>query len=256
MRKSKSELDVKIFSIRGVPLIEPGDDLPGILISALIESNIQPQGGDILVVAHKVVSKAEGNLVALSGITPSVEAMEIAHETGKDPKHIQLVLNDSVRVVRKGAGVLVTEHRHGWICANSGIDFSNVHGEFYVRLPENPDKSAAEIQNRLVAHFNVPLGVVISDSHGRPFRLGVTGVAIGIAGLSGLLDRNGQRDLFDYSLKNTYVALADLIASAALLVMGEGDEGIPAVMIRGVSFTCKMGSGQELIRAPETDLFR
>ena len=252
----KSKQNITIFPVTGIPLVEPGDDLSGLLISALIDSGIKLQDSDILIVTHKVVSKAEGNLVFLDGIKPSAEATEIARVTEKDPRHIQLILNESVRVVRKGAGVLVTEHRGGWICANAGVDFSNTPGAFYACLPQDPDRSAAEIRNRLVMHFDVSLGVVISDSHGRPFRLGVTGVALGVAGLPALLDRNGERDLFGYTLKNTHVALADLIASAALLVMGEGDEGIPAALIRGVDFNRTEGSGRKLIRSPEMDLFR
>jgi coenzyme F420-0:L-glutamate ligase/coenzyme F420-1:gamma-L-glutamate ligase len=256
LKKVKSKRNITIYPVTGIPLVELGDDLSGLLISALIDSGIRPHKNDILVVTHKVVSKAEGNLAILDGIKPSAEATEIARATEKDPRHVQLILDDSVRVVRKGAGVLVTEHRGGWICANAGVDFSNAPGALYARLPEDPDRSAAAIRNRLVAHFDVPLGVIISDSHGRPFRLGVIGVAIGVAGLPGLLDRNGERDLFGYTLKNTHVALADLIASAALLVMGEGDEGIPAALIRGVTFNRAEGSGRELIRSPEMDLFR
>jgi len=255
-KKGKSKSEITIYPVTGIPLVEPGDDLSSLLISALINSDIRPQENDILVVTHKVVSKAEGNLAILDGIKPSAEAMEIARITEKDARHVQIILNDSVRVVRKRTGVLVTEHRGGWICANAGVDFSNTPGALYARLPKNPDRSAAAIRNRLVAHFDVPLGVIISDSHGRPFRLGVIGVAIGVAGLPGLLDRNGERDLFGYTLKNTQVATADLIASAALMVMGEGDEGIPAALIHGMAFKRTEGSGRELIRSPEMDLFR
>lgn len=254
--KRKSNREITIYPVTGIPLVKPGDDLSSLLISAIIDSDIRPQENDVLVVTHKVVSKAEGNLAILDGIKPSAEATEIGRITEKDARHIQLILNDSVRVVRKRAGVLITEHRGGWICANAGVDFSNTPGALYARLPKDPDHSAAAIQNRLVAHFDVPLGVIISDSHGRPFRLGVIGVAIGVAGFPGLLDRNGERDLFGYTLKNTQVAVADLIASAALLVMGEGDEGIPAALIRGVTFNRAEGSGRELIRSPEMDLFR
>ena len=256
LKNVKSKRDINIYPVKGIPLVEPGDDLSNLLITALFDSDIRPQENDILVVTHKVVSKAEGNLAVLDGIKPSAEAMEIARVTEKDAKHIQLILDDSIRVVRKRTGVLVTEHRGGWICANAGVDFSNTPSKLYARLPEDPDRTAAKIRNRLVAHFKVPLGVIISDSQGRPFRLGVIGVAIGVAGLPGLLDRNGERDLFGYTLKNTQVALADLIASAALMVMGEGAEGIPAALIRGVAFKRSDGSGRELIRSSETDLFR
>lgn len=247
---------IHIIPLSGLPLIESGDDLAELLLDAIKSSGLRLLDKDVLVVTHKIVSKAEGRMIRSSEIVPSAAARKIAEEIEMDPYQVQLVLDESVRVVRKRKGLIITQHKNGWICANAGVDFSNAPDDYYVRLPLNPDHSAHKIRQGLEQYFGAKIGVVISDSHGRPFRLGVSGVALGVSGLPGLVDRTGETDLYGYKLKNTQVALADLIDNAALLVMGESNEGIPAALIRGLLFEGRDGSGRELIRPDEMDLFR
>jgi len=247
---------IHIYPLSEVPLVEPGDDLPELLIAALKSSGLQLLDKDVLVVTHKIVSKAEGQMVKASEIIPSVAAIKLAEEVEMNPNQIQLILDDSVRIVRKRKGLIITEHRNGWICANAGLDFSNAPDNYYVRLPLAPDLSARKMREVLERYYGAKIGVVISDSQGRPFRLGVSGVALGLSGLPGLVDRSGESDLYGYKLRNTQVAMADLIDNAALLVMGESNEGVPAALIRGLSLDGRYGHGQELIRSEEMDLFR
>ena len=254
--KKKLPKSIHIIPLFDLPLVVPGDDLPQLLIDALKSCGLRLFDKDVLVVTHKIVSKAEGRMIKTSEIVPGAAAYKIAKEIEMDPHQIQIILNESVRVVRKRKGLIITQHKNGWICANAGVDFSNAPDDYYVRLPLDPDHSAQKIRQALERYFGVKIGVVISDSHGRPFRLGVSGVALGISGLPGLVDRTGETDLYGYTLKNTQVALADLIDNAALLVMGESNEGVPAALIRGVLFEGRDGSGQELIRPDDMDLFR
>jgi coenzyme F420-0:L-glutamate ligase/coenzyme F420-1:gamma-L-glutamate ligase len=251
---------VSIIPISDFPRVKPGDDLAGLLIASLQANSLAPQDGDIVVLAQKIVSKAEKRYVDLALITASERARELAAATDKDPRLVELILRESRRVVRQAPGVLVVEHRLGFIMANAGIDASNVDPamghEPVLLLPENPDRSAALLRDRLRAAFSKNIGVIISDSFGRPWRLGTVGVAIGSAGLPALVDLRGQPDLYGRTLRATLVGFADEVAAAASLVMGQGAEGRPAILVRGLPHTTTEGSIADLVRKPEEDLFR
>ena len=245
-----------------IPLIQPGDDLPGLLMDALAMNDITLADGDILVLTQKIVSKAEGRLVALHQVTPSREACELAKEVEKDPRFVELVLRESNQVLRTRPGTLIVEHRLGFVCANAGIDHSNVEGqsedpeEWFLLLPENPDRSAAQIRHRLEENSGRRIGVLIIDSHGRAWRMGVVGTSIGFSGIPGLVDMRGKPDLFGYQLRITEIAAADELAAAASLVMGQAAERIPAVHVRGFPYPLREGELKELIRPKDRDLFR
>jgi coenzyme F420-0:L-glutamate ligase/coenzyme F420-1:gamma-L-glutamate ligase len=234
-----------LLALEGLPEIRPGDDLAGLLAARV------PTGPGVLVVAQKIVSKAEGRLVPLSKVVPSERARELAREIGKDPAHVQLVLDESRRIVRVAPGVLITETRHGLICANSGVDLSNAPGDdVAVLLPLDPDASARAIQARLGARR----GVIVSDTFGRPWREGLVDVAIGVAGLAPLIDARGQTDRRGRELQVTVMALADQLAAAAGILM-EKSAGLPAVWIEGIEPEGEGGLGP-LLRDPSRDLFR
>jgi coenzyme F420-0:L-glutamate ligase/coenzyme F420-1:gamma-L-glutamate ligase len=205
---------------------------------------------------QKIVSKAEGALVDLKSCFPSREAKQLAQSSGKDPRMVELIVRESKRILRRGRGVLITEHKHGWVSANSGVDYSNVPGDFVSLLPSDPDRTAREFRNRIKNLAGVDTAVIIIDSQGRPFRKGTVGVAIGCSGIPALVDQRGKKDLFHYRLRSTEVALVDGLAAAASLLMGETNEGIPAVIIRGLRFPQRNGRARDLIRAEEEDLFR
>lgn len=211
-------------------------------------------------IAQKIVSKAEGRFVCLSSVTPDAEALEIARVTGKDPRLVSLILRESEAVSRMAPGVLIVRHRLGFTSANAGIDRSNVapdeSDERVLLLPENPDQSARRILQNIQERAGVPVGVVISDSHGRPFRLGTAGVAIGVAGIPALWDRRGEADLYGYRLQHTEVGIADEIAAAASLLMGQGAEGLPAVLVRGLVLPDSAGKASDLYRPADKDLYR
>ncbi len=248
---------ITLAPVTGIPLIQPGDDLPRILGDAL--APLAPLAGDVLVVAQKIVSKAEGQLVDLASVTPSARAIELAYATEKDPRLIEVILWDTLEVVRARLGLIIVKHRLGWVCANAGVDRSNVAPEgqdVVLRLPIDPDLSARNIRLALREQFGSDVGVIIADSHGRPHRMGTIGVAIGVAGLPGLEDWRGRKDLFGYTLQHTEVALADQIASAATLLLGQAAEAIPAVLVRGAPFERREGWARELVRPTEMDLFR
>lgn len=249
---------ITLFPLEGLPIIRPGDDLVALLAEALRRWG-GAQEGDVLVVAQKIVSKAEGRFVRLSEVTPSPHALELARITGKDPRLLEVILWDTAVVLRTRPGLIIVEHRLGFICANAGVDRSNVAPEgeeIVLRLPEDPDGSARRIREGIRQRFGVDVGVVIADSHGRAHRKGVIGVAIGVSGLPALEDWRGRPDLFGYILQHTEVALGDLLASAATMLMGQAAEGIPAVLIRGVPFTPRESSARELVRERMHDLFR
>lgn len=241
-----------------IPLIRPGDDLADIIISAAAEARIALQDGDIVVVAQKVISKAQGRFVHLGEVTPSPAALELAARSGKDPRLAELILRESREVLRVRPGSVVVEHRLGFVCANAGIDHSNVSGEgdWVLLLPEDPDASALRLRARLEAATGTTIGVLIIDSHGRAWRLGTVGVAIGISGMPGLLDLRGRPDLFDFRLQVTQVGAADELAAAASLVMGQADEGTPVVHVRGFPYALREGSLGELLRPRDQDMFR
>lgn len=247
---------VSIIPLPNLPLVTRGDDLTALIINGLSNSGEKLEDNDILVISQKVVSKAEGNMVDLNDVTPSREAQKLAGEVGKDPRIVHLILKESKRVVRKSRGVLITEHKKGWICADAGVDFSNVPGSSVTLLPEDPDRTAGAIRNCIREHLKVDIAVLICDSQGRPFRMGSVGVALGYAGLAGLVSRIEDEDLYHYRLQHTQIAVADQVASSALLVMGETNEGVPAAIVRGLDLSHKRGTGQELIRPADEDLFR
>jgi coenzyme F420-0:L-glutamate ligase/coenzyme F420-1:gamma-L-glutamate ligase len=249
---------VTILSLTGIPLIQPGDDLPKLILESLDRMQCPLVAGDVLVVTSKIVSKSEGRFVQLEDVVPSDEAMALADETEKDPRLVELVLKESANISRQGHRVLVTQHRLGFVSANAGIDQSNVDGsdERVLLLPVDPDRSAAAIREAIHAATGVEVGVVISDTHGRPFRMGNVGVAVGVAGIPAVLDLRGEKDLFGRVLRVTTQGYADLVASAAHLVCGEGDEGLPVTLVRGLHYPSVMGTAAELNRPPELDLYR
>jgi coenzyme F420-0:L-glutamate ligase/coenzyme F420-1:gamma-L-glutamate ligase len=246
----------------GIPLIKPGDNLSEIIQQSLISNEINLKEGDILVLAQKIVSKAEGQLVNLSTVNPSERAYKYAQITEKDPRLVELILRDSSKVLRTRPGLIIVEHRLGFICANSGIDHSNVKGDWgvpddwYLLLPKEPDLSAKIIREWFKQSFSIDIGVLIIDSHGRAWRQGTIGMCIGLSGIPGVVDFRGKRDLFNYELKVTEVGAADELAGAASLVMGQAAEGFPVVHVRGFPYPLRESALEELIRPKEKDLFR
>jgi coenzyme F420-0:L-glutamate ligase/coenzyme F420-1:gamma-L-glutamate ligase len=251
---------VEIIGLPGVPMVQPGDDLAALAISALVDAAIAPETGDVLVIAQKIVSKAEDRFVDVTEVTPSEEAKTLAEQTGKDPRFCEVVLSESKRIVRHRENLIIAEHRCGWVMANAGIDHSNVApGDGHDRvllLPLDPDASARAIREELVASYRVPIAVIISDSFGRPFRRGTVGIALGTAGLPSIIDWRGHPDLFGRALEVTETGFADEIAAAASLVMGQADEALPMVLVRGLHWTAPEADGTALVRPPEHDLFR
>lgn len=255
-------MSLSLTPLPGIPLIHPGDDLAAIVLAALPRLGLSLQDGDILVFAQKVVSKSEGRLVNLVGINPSLRAGELALQIDKDPRLVELILRESTAVLRTRPGTIIVEHRLGFVCANAGIDHSNVAGEaneleeWVLLLPQDPDASARRLRSQLEAASGAALGVLVIDSHGRAWRLGTVGVAIGISGLPGLLDLRGKSDLFGYNLRITQVGVADELAAAASLMMGQAGEGTPIIHVRGFPYPLREGSLAEMLRPEEQDLFR
>jgi coenzyme F420-0:L-glutamate ligase/coenzyme F420-1:gamma-L-glutamate ligase len=251
---------ITLTPVPDIPMIRPGDDLARLIIAASEKNGLAPADGDILVVAQKIVSKAQGRYVDLAKIRPSPRALSLASEVDKDPRLVEVILSESRRVVRKRPGVLIVEHRLGFIMANAGVDRSNIEADIAAEpvllLPRDPDASAAELHERLVAHFGKRFAIIITDSWGRAWRQGTVGVALGVAGLPALLDLRGRPDLFGRELRVTQIGFADEIASAASLVMGQADEGRPAVLVRGLTWSGPPAPGAALIRSAEEDLFR
>ena len=255
---------VTLTAVPGIPAIGPRDDLADILGAALAAAAMTPGSGDVLVVAQKIVSKAEGRVVDLKDVTPSARARELAKQVDKDPRLVELILRESSEVVAHKPGVLVVAHKLGFVLANAGIDRSNVappsnsepDSEPVLLLPVDPNASAAALKARLGAHFGVALGVVVSDSVGRAWRNGITGIALGAAGLPALRDLIGRTDLFGRRLEVTQTGFADEIAAAASLVMGQADEGLPAVLVSGLSWREPESDATALLRPKDQDLFR
>jgi coenzyme F420-0:L-glutamate ligase / coenzyme F420-1:gamma-L-glutamate ligase len=251
---------VSFFALPGIPLVEPGDDLAAILAKALSESAVGLRDGDVLVVAQKIVSKAEGRYVKLDDVKPSGRAVEIAQRTGKDERRVEVILSESDEIVKLGPQLVIVAHKLGFVMANAGVDESNISheggAERVLLLPRDPDGSAAALKRRLDATFGVSVAVIINDSFGRPWRNGVVGVALGAAGLPSLVDRRGARDLFGRELRVTEIAVADELASAASLLMGQADEAMPAVLARGLHFDAPSLPAAALVRGRERDLFR
>jgi coenzyme F420-0:L-glutamate ligase/coenzyme F420-1:gamma-L-glutamate ligase len=260
--------DLQLIALSGVPLVREGDDLCELILAAVRHSGEQLHHGDVLVLAQKIVSKARGRYVDLRTITPSARALELAKTVEKDARLIELILRESTEVLRVRRDVIIVAHHLGFVMANAGIDFSNVDSPSVdsssvdsdtnqcraLLLPEDPDKECEQIRRELRENTGSDIGVVLNDSHGRAWRNGTVGVAIGAAGVQALADMRGKPDLFGRAFRITQVGVADEIAGAASLLMGQSDEGLPAVLIRGLA----IGDGRaaDLIRPREIDLFR
>lgn len=253
---------LEITALAGIPFIQDGDHLPGIIHASLKSNQIDLEDGDVLVIAQKVISKAEGRQVDLKTVKASPAAEELAELTGKDPRVVELILQESTEVMRHRPGLIIVEHQLGFVCANAGIDRSNVRQKegsedpSVLLLPENPDRSAREIRQELEGIWKKTIGVLIIDSHGRAWRNGTLGLSIGFSGLPGIIDSRGEPDLFGYELKVTKIAVADELAAAASLIMGQADEALPVVHVRGFPYDLREGSFQEMTRDLENDLFR
>jgi coenzyme F420-0:L-glutamate ligase / coenzyme F420-1:gamma-L-glutamate ligase len=248
--------ELHIIGLPGIPIVTPGMDLAALIQQAATAASLPLQAGDILVVTQKVVSKAEGHLIVLQDITPSPLAESFARQWGKDPRHVEVVLQQSRRIVKMDRGVLITETHHGFICANAGVDQSNIEGEEVVAvLPPDPDASARAIRQALRERLGFDVAVIISDTFGRPWRHGLVNIAIGLSGIEAIKDYTGQLDAQGYELRVTALAIADELAAAAELVMNKLDN-VPVAVIRGYAYPRGEGSLAQLIRAAERDLFR
>jgi coenzyme F420-0:L-glutamate ligase / coenzyme F420-1:gamma-L-glutamate ligase len=248
-----------VLPITGLPEIIAGDDLAALLTARLAAGELGLRPDDILVVTQKIVSKAEGRFVDLADLVPSPEARALATEVNKDPALVELVLRESSAVVRKAPNVLITRHHLGHVMANAGIDASNIgssNESKVLLLPRDPDASATRIADSVEERFGFRPGVVISDSFGRPWRMGTVNVAIGIAAMPAIIDQRGQADRDGRIMQMTMIAVGDAIAAAAGLAMGEGAEGIPAAIIRGLRFSGEHQTSRAIVRPVEEDLFR
>jgi coenzyme F420-0:L-glutamate ligase / coenzyme F420-1:gamma-L-glutamate ligase len=249
-----------ITPLDGIPRVRPGDDLARLLISALESNRIAPRVQDILVVTQKIVSKAEGRYLDLARVEPDARARDLAAITGKDVYLVAAILSQAVEVLRAAPNVLIVATTHGLVLANAGIDQSNLeagnHGRRVLLLPEHPDRTAQQLKEHVDRHFSTDIGVIISDSAGRAWRLGTVGLAIGAAGVPSLLDRRGESDISGRPLEVTEVGLADAVAAAAVVVMGEAAEARPAAMVRGLTWNAAARPAADLVRPTAQDLFR
>jgi len=250
---------LEIFAPETFPLVEPGDSLPRLILETLQLEQIPLQQGDLLVLAQKIISKSEGRYVDLPGISPTEEAVRLARTCDKDPRLVQLILDESSEVLRCVPGVIIVRHRLGFVLANAGIDHSNIagsdDGERVLLLPENPDRSAEQLKEQLEQATGLDLAVLINDSFGRPWRLGTTGVCIGCAGIASLWDQRGDSDLFGQELQVTQVAVGDELATAASVLMGQANEARPLVLVRGLEFPREPAAAHHLLRPAGEDLF-
>jgi len=259
---SKPSRVLKLVTLADFPMIQKGDILADIIHNTLTVNQIDLQDGDVLVIAQKVISKAEGRKVDLQTVEVSPEANELAKKVEKDPRIVELILRESNKVLRHRPGLIVAEHKLGFVCANAGIDRSNVkqgegsEDDSVLLLPKDPDRSAREIRLSLEKTWDQSVGVLIIDSHGRAWRNGTVGISIGFSGLPGIVDLRGEPDLFGYELKVTQIAVVDELAAAASLLMGQADEGLPVVHVRGFPYPLRDGSFEEIPRVLENDLFR
>jgi coenzyme F420-0:L-glutamate ligase/coenzyme F420-1:gamma-L-glutamate ligase len=253
-------MNLELFGLKKIPLVEKGDKLPDLIIAALKKQNLTFKNQDIVLIAETLISKSEGNIINLKDINPSKKAISIAEKTGKDPALVEAILNESNEIIAIGSDFIICETKHGFVCANAGIDESNVDEGFATPLPHDPDKSADEIRKYLENSCGKELAVIITDTQGRPFRNGAVGVAIACSGISPIWERAGEKDLYDRELQTTEIATADELAGAASLSMGQADEGIPVVIIRGFSPFNHLKNQKDgiikLIRPKELDVFR
>jgi coenzyme F420-0:L-glutamate ligase/coenzyme F420-1:gamma-L-glutamate ligase len=255
-------MSLTLTSLNNIPLIRRDDNLADIVLKSLQDTGLELQDNDILVFAQKIISKAEGRKINLATVSPSPRAIDLAQQTEKDPRVVELMLQESNEVLRTRIGTIIVEHKLGFVCANAGIDHSNVAGdgddaeEWVLLLPEDPDRSCMLLRNELETKTGKRIGIVIIDSHGRAWRNGTVGVAIGMSGVPGVIDKRGDKDLFGYTLRITIIGAADELAAAASLVMGQASEGRPVVHVRGFPYPLQEGSLKELIRPKEQDMFR
>ena len=251
---------IELIPVPGIPLVQPGDDLGVIIAGAIHSAGLRLQLRDVVVVAQKIVSKAEGRYADLDAVTPSTDAIALASQVEKDPRLVEIILRESQSVLRLRPGLMIVNHRLGFVMANAGVDHSNLDAdggtERVLLLPENPDVSSADLKEVLDERFATEIGVIVNDSVGRPWRIGTVGLALGVAGLPAVLDLRGEDDLFGRTLEVTQTGFADVVASAATLLMGEGAEGLPVVVVRGLEWSASATDVTPLIREPEADLFR
>jgi coenzyme F420-0:L-glutamate ligase/coenzyme F420-1:gamma-L-glutamate ligase len=262
-------MPLSLTPLQNIPFIRQDDNLADILLKSLQETKIKLQNDDILVVAQKIVSKAEGRIRNIVDVIPSALALELAEKSQKDARIVELMLQESNEVLRIRVGTIIVEHKLGFICANAGIDHSNVSPPLHegeglgvraeenvLLLPENPDRSARNIREQIKQKTGINVGVMIIDSHGRAWRNGTVGICIGLSGLPAVIDERGWKDLFGYTLQITVVGVADELAAAASLMMGQAAEGLPAIHVRGFPYPLGEGSLKELIRPKNQDMFR
>jgi len=246
---------MRLFAIQGIPVIKYGDDVGKLILTAAKKQGLKIDDGDVLVVAQTVISKSEGAVVNLSKVKPSKRAGEIAKKLDKDPCTVEVILDQSSEIVRMGH-VIISRTKHGFVCANAGVDQSNVDEGYVTILPKDPDASALKLRRTIKKELGVDVTLIITDTQGRPFRCGCLGVAIGVSGMKPLFDMRGRKDLYGKELKVTVTCPADSIAAAAVSVMGESNEGTPAILVKGANYQRGEGSIRELIRPAELDLFR
>jgi len=247
---------IQIIGLESIPLIKRGDDIGALILDAAKRQSVELKEGDIVVVTQKIVSKSEGRILDLNQVVASPFALRIAKQTGRDPRHVEVILRESKRIVKMQDQHLIVETRRGFVCANGGVDKSNIEGEDCVSiLPVDPDESARRIRATIKRLSGVDVAVIISDTFGRPWRIGHVNLAIGVSGMKPIIDYRGRRDMFNYVLTVTVMAVADEIASAAELVMNKSD-GLPVAVIKGYPYVKEEGKGTELIRPAELDLFR
>lgn len=244
-----------MIALEGLPLVRQGDDIGELVVHAAEKQGLHVENGDVVVVAQSIVSKAEGNVVDLRTVKPGQLAQRLAKRLSKDPREVEVILRQSKEIVRLGH-VIISRTKHGFVCANAGVDHSNIEPEHVTLLPDDPDASAERIRNIIRRAMGADVAVIVSDTQGRPFRLGVTGVAIGLAGMLPLLDLRGRQDLYGKEMKVTVASPADALAAAAVAVMGEADEATPVVVIKGATYEQGQGSARELLMPRGQDLFR
>ncbi len=253
-------MDLRIIGIKGIPLVNGGDDVARLILNALNKENIPIINDDIVVIAETIISKAEGNKINLKSTEPSLRALEMAEKTGKEPEIVEAIMESSNEIIAIGPDFIISETKHGFVCANAGIDESNVEIGIATPIPDDPDKSAELIREKIEEATKKEVVVIISDTQGRAFREGAIGTAVGISGMYPLWDRKGEKDLYGKELQTTSIAVADELASAASVLMGQADEGIPVVIIRGVEYVkdlrSKNATARDLIRPKKFDVFR
>lgn len=246
---------MQLIALKGLPLVKKGDEVGKLIVGAAQKQGLRLEDGDVIVVAQTIISKAEGSVVDLRKVKPGKKAEQIAARLDKDSREVEVILQQSSEIVRLGH-VIISRTKHGFVCANAGVDHTNVDPEHVTILPDDPDASAAGIRDFIKRKLGTEVSVVISDTQGRAFRMGCVGVAVGVAGMNPLLDLRGKRDLHDKELRVTITSPADALAAAAVSVMGEANEGTPVVVVKGAIYERKNGNARELVMPLERDLFR